>query len=127
MNEPNLVGVHKARVAHHVAPVGKIDGEHRSAAVLDRTCAVLMKPFVVVGANVTAGKDFFEVLEEGRVIGHYIFEMTVLLAVLDHQDLAVSLDDLCFDFADSFVEQDFVRQLAVDDLLANFWNALRAQ
>ena len=34
MDEANLVGVHEAGVAHHVAAVGQVDGQHRSAAML---------------------------------------------------------------------------------------------
>jgi hypothetical protein len=127
MNEPDLIRVHETRVAHHVAPVRKIDCEHRSAAVLNGACSVFVKPFVVVRANVAARKDFFEVLEEGRVIRHHIFEVPVLLAVLNHQDFTVALDYLSLYFADSLIEQYFVRQLAVDDLLSNLRNALGAQ
>ena len=50
--------------------------------------------------------------------------MAVLGAVLDHQDLAVALDDLGLDFADFFVQENFVRQFAVEDLLADLWDAL---
>ena len=43
VDEPDLVRVHEAGVAHHVAAVGEVDGEHRAAAVLDgascRACA----------------------------------------------------------------------------------------
>ena len=65
VHEPYLVGVHEARVAHHVAAVGEIDGEDRSAAVLHGAGAVVVEFFVVVGADVAAREHFFEVLEEG--------------------------------------------------------------
>jgi hypothetical protein len=45
-------------------------------------------------------------------------------AVLDHQDLAVALDDLRLDLAHLFVEQHFIGQLAVENLLANLRHAL---
>src|SRR5690606_24385810 len=32
----HLVGVHEARIAHHVAAIRQIDGEDRAATVLDR-------------------------------------------------------------------------------------------
>ena len=48
-------------------------------------------------------------------------------AILHHQDLAVALDDLGLDLADLLVHQDFDRQLAVEDLLADFGNALGAE
>ena len=94
VDEANLVGVHEAGVAHHVAAVGQVDGQHRSAAVLDRAAAVVVQLLVVVGADVAAGEDVFQVLEEGRVDRHHVFEVAVDGAVLHHQDLAVALDDL---------------------------------
>ena len=77
-----------------------------------------------VGADVAAGEALFEVLEELGVDGHDVFKVAVLGAVLDHEDLAVALDDLGLDFADLLVEQDFVGQLAVEDLLADLGDAL---
>ena len=85
--------------------------------------AVIVQLLVVVRADVAAGEDLFEVLEERGVDGHHVFEVAVDGAVLDHQDLAVALDDLRLDLADLLVQQDLVRQLAVDDLLTNLGNA----
>ena len=45
--------------------------------------------------------------------------MTVLGAVLDHEDFAVALDDLCLDLADFFIEQDLVGQFAIENLLTD--------
>ena len=53
--------------------------------------------------------------------------MAVDGAVLDHEDLAVALDDLGLDLADLLVEQDLVGQLAVDDLLADLRDAPGAE
>src|SRR3989440_2040883 len=53
--------------------------------------------------------------------------MTVLGAVLDHENLAVALDDLSFDLADFFIEQDLVGQFAVENLLADLRNTPRAK
>ena len=66
VDEPDLVRVHEARVAHHVAAVGQVDGEHRAAAVLDRAAAVVVQLLVVVRADVAAREHVFEVLEERR-------------------------------------------------------------
>ncbi len=82
---------------------------------------------VVVGANVAAGENFFKVLEERRVDGHDVLKVAVLRAILHHEDFAVALDDLGFDFADLLVEKDFVGQLAVNDLLTNLGDALRTE
>ncbi len=43
VDEPDLVGVHEARIAHHVAAVGQVDGEHRAAAVRDGAGAVVVQ------------------------------------------------------------------------------------
>src|SRR5213080_1589902 len=64
---------------------------------------------------------------ELSVNGHHIFEEAMLGALLHHHDLAVFFDDGCFNFADFFVEQNFVGQLAVENLLTNFWDTFRAQ
>ena len=66
VDEPDLVRVHEARVAHHVAAVGQVDGQHRAAAVQHRRAAVVVQLLVVVRADVAAGEHLFEVLEERR-------------------------------------------------------------
>src|SRR4029453_15169294 len=99
----------------------------RSATMLDRAGAVIVKLFVVVGGNVAAGECLFEVLEKSGIDRLYVFKSPVLRAVLDHQDLTVALNYLRLDLPDFFVEQNLVRQLAVDDLLANFGHATRAE
>ena len=80
-----------------------------------------------MGADVAAGVRVFEMFEERGVHRHHVFEVPVLRAVLDHQDLAVALDDGRLDLANLFVEQHLVVALAVEDLLARFADARRAQ
>ena len=99
VDEPDLVGVHEAGVAHHVAAVGQVDRQNRTAAVGDGAGAVLVQVLIVVGADVAAREDLFQVLEERGVDGHHVFEVAVNRAVLHHQDLAVALDDLGLDLA----------------------------
>jgi hypothetical protein len=127
VDEADLVGIHEARVAHHVATVSQVDGQHRPAAVLHRARTVVVELFVVVRADVAAGEALFQVLEERRVDRHDVFEVAVLRAVLHHQDLAVALDDGGFDLANLFIQQDFVRQLAVDNLLPDLRYAAGAE
>ena len=86
VDEADLVGVHEARVAHHVAAVGQVDGEHRATAVLDGAAAVVVQLLVVVGAHVAAREDVLEVLEEVGVDGHHVFEMAV-----DGQSLTIRI------------------------------------
>ncbi len=94
MDEAHLVGIHEARVAHHVAAVGEIDRQHRAAPVGDGARTVLVQAGIVVRADVAAGEYVFQVLEERRVDGHHVFEVAVHRAILHHQDLAVALDHL---------------------------------
>ena len=94
---------------------------------VDGAGAVIVQLFVVVGADVAAREDVFQVLEEGGIDRHHVFEVAVHGAILHHQDLAVALDDLRLDLADLFVQQNLVRQFAVDDLLPDLRDATRAQ
>ena len=127
VHEADLVGVHEARIAHHVAAVGQVDGEHRAAAVGDGAGAVLVQLGIVVRADVAAGEDVFQVLEERGIDGHHVFEVAVDGAILHHQDLAVALDHLGLDLAGLFGVQHVERRLAVQNLLADFGHAARAQ
>ena len=127
MDEADLVGVHEAGVAHHVAAVGEVDGEDRAAAVGYGGSPVVVELLIVVGADVAAGEYLFEVAEEGGVDGHDVFKVAVDGAVLDHEDFAVALDDLGLDLADLLVQQNLVRKLAIDDLLADQEDALGAE
>src|SRR5580692_1157261 len=87
----------------------------------------MVELFVVVGHDVAAGEDVFQVLGEFGVDGHHVFEVAVFRAVLDHQNLAVAFDDGGFDLAYFLVHQNFVRQFAIENLLADFRHTLRAQ
>ncbi len=73
------------------------------------------------------GEDVFEVLHHGGVDGHDVFEVAVDGAVLNHKDLAVALDDLGLDLANLLVEEDFVGEFAVDDLLTDLRDAPGAE
>ena len=90
----DLVGVHEARIAHHVAAVGQVDRQNGAAAVLDGAGAVIVQIFVVVRRDVAAREVLLDPLEELRVDRHHVFDMAVLRAILDHPDLAVAFDDL---------------------------------
>jgi len=127
MHETNLVCVHEAWVAHHVATVGQIDGKHRTTAVGDGRGTVIVQLAIVVGADIATREDLFEVLEESRVDRHDILEVTVDRAILNHQDLAIALNDLRFDLADLFIQKNLVGQLAIDDLLADLRHAFGTQ
>jgi hypothetical protein len=82
-----------------------------------------MEFVIVVGADVTAWEGVFEVLEESGIDAHNVLEVAVLLAVLDHKDLAVALNDLGLDLASALGEEDLVREFAVNDLLTDLRDA----
>jgi len=82
-----------------------------------------MKPLVVVGADVAAGEDFLEMLEECRVDGHDVLEMAMNGAVLHHQDLAVALQNGGLDFADLLGQQHVDVLFSVQNRLTRFTGA----
>ena len=127
VDEADLVRVHEARVAHHVAAVGEVDRQHRAAAVEHRRRAVVVQLLVVVRADVAAGERLLEVLEERRVHRHHVLEVAVDGAVLHHQDLAVALEDRRLDLADLLVQQDADVLLAVENVLPRLAGADRAE
>ena len=97
MHKPHLIRIHKTGIAHHIAAVGEIDGQHRTAAVRDGGRAMPMQAFILVGADVASRKHLLEVAEEFGVNGHHIFEAAVARALFHHKDLAVALDDVGLD------------------------------
>ena len=97
------------------------------AAVLDRAAAVVVQRLVVVRLDVAPGERLLEVLEHRRVDRHHVLEMPVQRAVLDHEDLAVALEDRRLDLADLLGQQNRHVLLAVDDRLARFAHAHRTQ
>src|SRR5687768_2784244 len=105
MNEPNLVRVHEAWVAHHVAAIGQVDRKNRTAAVLNRARAMVMQLFVVVGLDVSTGEHRLDMRKELRVDRHHVFKTTVDWTILDHPNLAVAFDNLCFDLTDLLVDE----------------------
>jgi len=124
---PDLIRVHKTRIAHHVAAIRQINRQHRAAAVLHGRRTVMMQMFVFVRANIAARENFLKMLRELCVNRHQIFEMPVLRAVLDHPNLAVAFHDLGLDLAHFFVHQNVDGQMAIQNLLPNLRYALRTK
>ena len=60
---------------------------------------MLVQGGIVVRANVAARKNILQVFEEGRIDRHHVFKMAVNRAILHHEDFAIALDHLRFDFA----------------------------
>ncbi len=95
----NLVRVHEARVAHHVAAIGQVDSQNRAASKLDIRSAVTVYVFVFGSAEVTTKEERLDAPQKLRVGRHHIFKLPVLRTIFAHYNLAVVLDDLSFDFA----------------------------
>jgi len=127
MDVANLVGVHEAWIAHHVAAIGEVNGEDGAAAVTDVRRTNLVKAFVVVRRDIAARELLFNPLQKAGIDGHHVFVMAVQGAFFDHPDLAVAFHDLGFDFADLFVHQVAPVFLAGNDGLASFFDAGRAE
>ncbi len=87
----------------------------------------MVQLLVVVRDDVAAGENVFQVLGEIGVDRHHVFEVAVLGAIFHHQNLAVALDDGGLDLSYFFVHQNFVRKFAVENLLADFRDTLRAE
>jgi hypothetical protein len=126
MDEADLVGIHEARVAHHVAAVGQVDRHDRAASVLHRRGAMRAQRSLE-RRKVAPGKQLLDPRHELRVDRHHIAADAVLVAGLFHQDLAVALDDVGLDLAGATVHQ--IGQLAPSrqDVFADFLHTLGAQ
>ena len=109
MNESDLIGIHKAWVAHHIAPVRQIDCKNRATTILDRACPVVMELFVVVRPLVATRELILKVGKHLWISRHNVFKAPMLRALLDHPDLAVTLDNFSLDFTDFFVLENFDR------------------
>ena len=88
---------------------------------------MLVEILVVVCGNIAARELRLNPLKEFGVHSHHIFVMAVNRAVLDHPDLAVTLDNLRFDLTDLFLHQVAPILLAMDDGFARFLDAIRTQ
>lgn len=71
-------------------------------------------------ADVSSGKDFFEMSKELRVDRNHIFEVAVRSAVFDHQNLAVAFENGGFDLADFLGQQHAQVFRAVKNFLTRF-------
>src|SRR6202012_1312232 len=122
----DLVGVHEAGVAHHVAAVGEIDGEHGAAAELDRRGAVLAQ---LRGRRLEVAPGIAppDAPQPRRVDGDDVAEGAVLVARLLHDDAAILLDDVGLDLTGLALDELEHRAFAVEDLAARLLHAARAQ
>jgi hypothetical protein len=95
----DLVRVHEARVAHHVAAVGQVDRQHRAASVFDRRRPVVVQR-VGDGGEIATWEERLEPAQEGRVHRERVDEGAVRRTGLLDDDFAVALQDVRLDLAD---------------------------
>ncbi len=123
MHVTDLVRVHEAGIAHHVAAIRKVNGKHRPAAIPHRRGAMLVKVFVVVRGNVAARVLPFDPAQPLGIDSHHVFVVAVERAILHHPHLAVALDNLRLDLADLLAHQLAPIFFAGDDRFARFFHA----
>src|ERR1043166_827424 len=106
MDKANLIGIHEAGVAHHVATISEIYRQHGATAILDGAGTVVVQLFVVVRGDISTWEHGFDVRQKLGVDRHNVLEVSVNWAILNHPNLAVALDDLRLDLADLLLNQD---------------------
>ncbi len=119
----NLIRIHEARVAHHVAAIGQVDSQNCAASKLDIRSAVTMHVFVFGSAEVATKEERLDAPQKLRVSRHHVFKLPMLRTIFAHHDLAIVFYDLSLDLAGMLVHQRFERSCARDHGVANFFNA----
>ena len=127
VNVTDLVCIHEAGIAHHVAAVGKVHGQNCATTKLDVRRSMMMDVLVFSSAEVASEEERFDPLEERRVSRHHVNKLAVLRTGLAHDHLSVLFDYLSFDFAWMLIHQRLERRLAADDGVANFLDATRTK
>ena len=119
---PDLVRVHEARVAHHVAAIRQIDRQHGAAPVFDRRRPVIVQ-IAGVRRVVASGEEGFDALEERGVDRERVAERAVLRARLLDHDVPVAFDDGRGNLADVLVNQRVDRLLARENACTRLTDA----
>jgi hypothetical protein len=117
MDQANLVCVHETWIAHHIAPVSKVDREHCAASITNRAVAVIVDSFIAMRGYVPARKNRFEMAQKLRVNRYYVFKVTVRSAILNHENSAISLDDRGLDFPYALIQESLYRFSTIHNLL----------
>jgi hypothetical protein len=87
----NLVRIHEARIAHHVAAIGQINRQHGATAKFNIRRSMLVNVGIFGGAKVAAEEERFDSFQERRISSHHVCELAMLRASLAHDDTAVFL------------------------------------
>src|SRR5579863_759608 len=91
------IRVHVAGRTEHVAAVGKVHDQIRTAPGPDAVCAVIVNHFVAGTSEVLAKCEALHSFEELWMIRKYVFKRTVFLASLAHENAPCFLHDLRLD------------------------------
>ena len=122
----DLIGVHEARVAHHVAAIGEVDGQDGAAPVLNARRAVIAQRRErreVVATRV----EVLDAARKGGVDREDVLEVAVLRARLFHLQHAVDFVDVRADLAGLPVDERRQITLAGENLGPYLLHAARTQ
>ncbi len=126
VDEPHLVCVHEARVAHHVAAIREIDGEDSAPTVFDGRSTVVTK-LAGGGGVVAARKEPLDAGAEGEVHREHVVELPVLRARLGHHEPAGLRVDASADLSRLALHQGPHLGVSVEDRRAHFFDASGAK
>src|SRR5687768_937038 len=119
----DLVRIHEARIAHHVAAVSQVNGQYRSTPKFDVRSSVTMNRRVFGCAKVAAKKQRFNSSKELGISCHHVIKLPVFRTSFTHDDVAVDFQNLCFDFTRMLMHQGIERGFAGDHGVSNFFDA----
>ena len=127
MNIANLIGIHEAGIAHHVASVGQIHRQHSAASELDAGVPMAMDVVIFGATEIPPEEEAFDSTGKFGVGGEHIFERPVLVAHLPHDHLTALFQNLGLDFTRVPGHQGGEVGFAVNDGIADLGHAARTQ
>jgi hypothetical protein len=94
-----MIGVHEARRAFQVAPVGQVHNQGEPTTGVDARNAVIVDNLVISASEIVPNVKGFHPLEERGVSRQDVFERAVPCAFLSHHDSTRVLDNLRIDYS----------------------------
>src|SRR5439155_7686486 len=120
VNVSDLICVHEAGIAHHVAAVGKVHRQNGPPAKLDIGGAMVVYCGVFRNAEVAPKEERLNSSQELRIGSHHVFKLSVFRTVLLHDDLTILFENLGLNLARVFIHQGFQSSLSGDNGITNF-------
>ncbi len=123
VNIANLICIHEAGIAHHVAAISQVYGQHGAATKFNIGSSVTMNCGILGRAKISSKEQRFDSFEKSRIRGHHVIKLPVLGTSLTHDHLTVFFQDLSFDFARMLMHQGLEGRLAGNHGVSDFFNA----